>query len=105
MNISPIEIGLIIIVFLLVTVIFRLARVIRRPVNKKLASSGTSEKQHEEKQERRNYTGIIGLGLILVSIILLWSGMRLLAWAFWSYSWFLVLAVIGLLLLILPRRR
>jgi hypothetical protein len=107
MSIGPIEIGLIVIVAVLVLFIFRVSRM-GRTSGSSAAKSGLPAKTGEKDVPQggiRKFSGIAGLGLILIGIILLWSGMRLFKWAFLSYSWFLILAVIGLLLMVLARRK
>ena len=109
MTIGVIEIGLIIIVVFLVLFMFRIGRMgrksdrsIQRKMTGEQADTGAAEL---EKRGVGKYSTIVGLGLILISIVLLWSGARLLKWVFWSYSWFLILAVIGLLLMVLSRKK
>lgn len=106
MDIGPIEIGLVIIVFLLVIVI---SRFFRKHSNRsaKTLSSPETQKIHGKagKDPRRNYVGIAGFGIVLIGIILLLSGMNMFKFVFWSYSWFFILVVIGLLLLFIPWRR
>ena len=111
MEIGPFEIGLIIVIAVIMLLIFRVSRMSHKPVRtvskggKTTVTAKTEDSEPEEGSNARRYSGIAGLGMILVSIILLWSGARLLKWVFWSYSWFLILAVVGIVLLFISRRR
>jgi hypothetical protein len=106
MDVGLPEILFTIFIIVLAFFIFRVSRMNRHPLPAdNPPGSMVRKRKKQEEEPKRNYLGIAGLGLMVVSLILLWSGMRLLKMVFWAYSWFVVLAIIGLALLYLSRRK
>jgi hypothetical protein len=105
MDVGLPEILFTIFIIVLAFFIFRVSRMNRHPLPADNAPGSMVRKRKKEEEPKRNYLGIAGLGLMIVSLILLWSGMRLLRMVFWAYSWFIILAIIGLALLYFSSRR
>lgn len=103
MDIGPFEIIVILIIIVLIVVMARITRIQRKSRDR---SKVVNDKNSEgTRRNQRNYGPLVGLALILVSVILLWSGARLLKWVIWSYSWFFILLVVGILILFVSRKR
>jgi hypothetical protein len=103
-----VRIGLleIIVILVIITVIVFITRIVRSErINKPVTAKRGENAGAQTGFIRRNYGPITGFILILISVILLWFGLRMLKWVVWSYTWFFILLSAGVVVLFLSRRR
>ena len=108
MKIGPFEIVIIIVVLLVGLLIVRMAGAARNIRNDSKASSIQNQGKNSRKastRPTRQYVGLAGIGLIIIGIFLLLSGMSLFKWVMWSYGWFFILVAAGFVVIFMSRRK
>jgi hypothetical protein len=91
MKIGPFEIVIIIVVLLVGLLVVRMAGAARniRNDSKVKASSIQNQGKNSKKvstRPTRRYVGLAGIGLIIIGILLLLSGISLFKWVMWSMA-------------------
>jgi Na+/H+ antiporter NhaD/arsenite permease-like protein len=104
---GPLEIILIIVVVIAVAVIVRIAGAGRRATQRSTPSdTDTTADPYRQKTSRaRGFLNKSGLALILAGIIGLLAAVSLFRWILQSYLWAVIIIVIGLMLVLLSRKR
>jgi hypothetical protein len=108
MKIGPFEIVIIIVVLLVGLLVVRMAGAARNIKNGSKASSIPNQGNNSRKvstRSKRQYIGLAGIGLIIIGILLLLSGVSLFKWVMWSYSWFFILVAAGFVVIFMSRRK
>ena len=104
---SPVEIGIIIVVILLVTVVTRIVRVGLSATEKgKKTSAEIAERQVGQSTGKGlRHFKLLGIAFVLTGILLLLAGIILFKWVFRSYFWSFIFMAIGLAVIIMSRNR
>lgn len=110
MKIGPLEIILIIIVVMFVLVTIRVVGAGRPALVKTEAKGMKSSLEIPQRQAGKslikvNQLKLAGVGLVLISILLILSGKSMFKWALNMYLWSFIVLAAGLAILFFPRKR
>ena len=107
MRLGTLEIIIIIIVIVVIALITRILRVNRDAdaQSKKTPTEVPYWQIKERKSKTRSYLKRVGVALTLAGLMLALAGISMFKWALQSYMWSFVIAAIGLVLLLLSKRR
>ena len=104
---GPLEIITVIVVIIAIALVVRIFRANRQATaQSKKPTAGTSTRQMKEGANRtRHRIKRAGIAFILAGIVLLLAGISMFRWAFQSYMWSFIIIALGLVLILLSRKK